>query len=308
MANPFFTNIPVPPEYFIGRTSEITAAFDTIHARSHLAIWGGPGMGKTSYLDKVACPQTWVEYGLDSSPAVIVLFSCQSLYPFTTAKFWAEILTIMDDKLEYEPELQAEIRNLRGNNITNETLRQAITRLGRKNKFLVLLVDDFDAALETNGEYTESDREIFLAQCRSLAVYGANRRLTMIVASLQRLNEIGPPLKPNASPWYNHYLYQSLKKFDYQETEQLLSIFPPELRTGIRNITGSHPTLIQIAGFLLNIAKQQGEEVDINKFNSDFERDTRQIFEIIWKRCNDQQKTLLMLILLLDLEGHLGQK
>ncbi|MFN5987830.1 MAG: ATP-binding protein, partial [Dolichospermum sp.] len=310
MANPFFANIPVPPEYFIGRTSEITAAFDTIHARSHLAIWGGPGMGKTSYLYKVACPQTWVEYGLDSSPAVIVLFSCQSLHPFTPGKFWAEILTIMDDKLENEPELQAEIRNLRGNNITNDTLRQAITKLGRKNKFLVLLVDDFDAALETNEGYTESDRETFLAQCRSLAVHGANKKLTMIVTSLQRLNEIGPPLKPNASPWYNHYMYQSLKKFDYQETEQLLSIsvFPPELRNGIRNITGSHPTLIQIAGFLLNIARQQGEEVDINKFNSDFERDTKQIFETIWKRCNDQQKILLMLIVLLDIDGHLGQK
>ncbi|MFY7800115.1 MAG: ATP-binding protein [Dolichospermum sp.] len=308
MANPFFAKTPVPPEYFIGRTSEITAAFDTIHARSHLAIWGGPGMGKTSYLYKVACPQTWVEYGLDSSPAVIVLFSCQSLYPFTPAKFWAEILTIMDDKLENEPELQAEIRNLRGNNITNDTLRQAITKLGRKNKFLVLLVDDFDAALETNEGYTESDRETFLAQCRSLAVHGANKKLTMIVTSLQRLNEIGPPLKPNASPWYNHYLYQSLKKFDYQETEQLLSVFPLKLRDGIRNITGSHPTLIQIAGFLLYIARQQGEEVDINKFNSDFERDTKQIFETIWKRCNDQQKTLLMLIVLLDIEGHLGQK
>ncbi|MBD2443743.1 ATP-binding protein [Dolichospermum sp. FACHB-1091] len=312
MANPFFANIPVPPEYFIGRTSEITAAFDTIHARSHLAIWGGPGMGKTSYLDKVACPQTWKEYGLDSSPAVIVLFSCQSLYPFTPGKFWAEILTIMDDKLKNEPELQTEIRNLRGNNITNDTLRQAITKLGRKNKFLVLLVDDFDAALETNGEYTESDRETFLAQCRSLAVHGANKKLTMIVTSLQRLNEIGPPLKPNASPWYNHYMYQSLKKFDYQETEQLLSVFPPELRNGIRNITGSHPTLIQIAGFLLYIARQQGEEVDINKFNSDFERDferdTKQIFETIWKRCNDQQKTLLMLIVLLYLDGHLEQK
>ena len=112
MAKPFFANIPVPPEYFIGRTSEITAAFDTIYNRSHLAIWGGPGMGKTSYLDKIACPQTWVEYGLDSSAAVIVLFNCQSLYPFTPAKFWAKILTIMDDKLDNEPELQAEIRDL----------------------------------------------------------------------------------------------------------------------------------------------------------------------------------------------------
>ncbi|MFN7516827.1 MAG: ATP-binding protein, partial [Dolichospermum sp.] len=102
--------------------------------------------------------------------------------------------------------------------------------------------------------------------------------------------------------------YQSLKKFDYQETEQLLSVFPLKLRDGIRNITGSHPTLIQIAGFLLYIARQQGEEVDINKFNSDFERDTKQIFETIWKRCNDQQKTLLMLIVLLYLDGHLEQK
>lgn len=81
MANPFFSHIPVPPEYFIGRKSEITAAFDTIHARSHLAIWGGPGMGKTSYLNKIACPQTWEKYGLDSSGAVIVLFSCQIFIP-----------------------------------------------------------------------------------------------------------------------------------------------------------------------------------------------------------------------------------
>ncbi|MDB9483801.1 hypothetical protein [Dolichospermum circinale] len=37
MAHPFFANIQVPPEYFIGRTSEITAAFDTIHA--HVSIF-----------------------------------------------------------------------------------------------------------------------------------------------------------------------------------------------------------------------------------------------------------------------------
>ena len=50
MANPFFPGKPVPPEHFVGRTSEINCAFDLICARSHFALWGGPGiMSKTSF-------------------------------------------------------------------------------------------------------------------------------------------------------------------------------------------------------------------------------------------------------------------
>ncbi|MFM6498049.1 MAG: ATP-binding protein, partial [Dolichospermum sp.] len=73
MSNPFFPGKPVPPEHFVGRTSEIDFTFDQIVNRNHCAIWGGPGMGKTSFLRKIASEQALTEHGIDPSQAVVVL-------------------------------------------------------------------------------------------------------------------------------------------------------------------------------------------------------------------------------------------
>ncbi|MFM6814872.1 MAG: ATP-binding protein, partial [Dolichospermum sp.] len=117
-------------------------------------------------------------------------------------------------QLDNEPQLQREIKPLLERTVTNDSLRQALRRLGKKDKFLLLLVDDFDAALVSNDQYTEAEMGTFLAQCRSLAVHTEESQyLSMIVTSLEPLSKPGPPLNPNASPWYNHYLFQSLKLF-----------------------------------------------------------------------------------------------
>ncbi|MEI3650258.1 MAG: ATP-binding protein [Dolichospermum lemmermannii FEM_B0920] len=308
-SNPFFPGKPVLPESFVGRTSEINYAFDQIHNRSHFAIWGGPGMGKSSFLQKLASEQTWQEYGLDPSQGIAVIVNCQNIIPFTPAGFWREALSLLHDKLDSEPQLQAEIKPLLEKPTTNDSLRQALRRLGRKDKFLVLLVDDFDAALVINEQYTETEMETFLAQCRSLAVHAEESQyLSMIVASLQRLSELGPKLNPNASPWYNHYLFQSLKLFTTKDLVQLLNIIrPPTLRGEIMNITGGHPTFVQTAGFLLYRELQLGSNADIKSFAGSFERDTQQIFKTIWHRCNLKEQALLMLIALLDMEGHIKE-
>jgi hypothetical protein len=308
-SNPFFPGKPVLPESFVGRTSEINYAFDQIHNRSHFAIWGGPGMGKSSFLQKLASEQTWREYGLDPSQGIAVMVNCQNIIPFTPAGFWREALSLLHDKLDSEPTLQAEIKPLLEKPTTNDSLRQALRKLGRKDKFLVLLVDDFDAALVTNEQYTETEMETFLAQCRSLAVHAEESQyLSMIVASLQRLSELGPKLNPNASPWYNHYLFQSLKLFPTNDLVQLLNIIrPPTLRGEIMNITGGHPMLVQTAGFFLYRELQPGIKPDIKSFAENFERDTQQIFKTIWHRCNPKEQVLLMLIALLDMEGHIGE-
>lgn len=309
MANPFFPGKPVPPEHFVGRTSEVNFAFDQIHNRSHFAIWGGPGMGKTSFLKKLASEQALVERGMDPSQAVIVLLNGQDIIPFTPAAFWREVLNLIHDKLDNDPQLQAEISLLLENTVTNESLRSALKRLGRKDKFLILLVDDFDAALVTNDNYTEAEMETFLAQCRSLAVHAEESKyLSMIVTSLERLSKLGPKPNPNASPWYNHYLFQSLKLFNTSELVELLTIIrPPTLRGETINITGGHPTLVQIAGFLLFGELQRGNKADINTFAKSLESDTRQIFQTIWDRCNETDQALLMLIALLDMEGHIQE-
>ncbi|MDQ2099140.1 MAG: hypothetical protein QQW96_16015 [Tychonema bourrellyi B0820] len=114
MSNPFNVGKPVPPELFVGRSYEIAAAFDQINNRTHFALWGGSGMGKTSFLELLASPQVWNKNGLDPSQAAIVLLNCENIIPFTPSGFWREVLSLMKDKLDSEPGLQGEIETLLG--------------------------------------------------------------------------------------------------------------------------------------------------------------------------------------------------
>ncbi|MDQ2097695.1 MAG: ATP-binding protein [Tychonema bourrellyi B0820] len=195
--------------------------------------------------------------------------------------------------------------------ITRNSLRQVLRQLGQKNKFLVLLVDDYDAALRPNEQYTEADMEQFVTECRSLAVNSEERKyLSMIVASLKRLNELGPQLRSNASPWYNHYLFQSLKPFNKTEIAQLLGGIPVkrELRDAIEEIAGGHPGFLQMAGFFIYIELRTGKRPDVQAFSTNFERDTQPFFHSIWARCSEQEQTLLMLMALSHLKGRLHNK
>ncbi|MBD2133871.1 ATP-binding protein [Sphaerospermopsis sp. FACHB-1094] len=307
MPNPFFPGKPVPPEHFVGRTSEINFAFDQICNRSHFAIWGGPGMGKTSFLRKLASEQALREHGIKPSEVVVVLLYCQDIRDFTPAGFWQEILNLLHEQLDNEPQLQAEIKPLLEKPATNRIIRQALRKLDQNGKFLLLLIDDFDTALVTHKQYTETEMETFLAECRNLAVHAEESQyLSMIVSSLQPLSELQPQLNPHASPWYNHYLFQSLKLFNTSELVQILNIVrPPTLRGEIINITGGHPTLVQIGGFFIYGEMQRRNDANVESFSQGFERDTRHIFELIWQRCNPTEQLLLMLIALLDLDGRI---
>ncbi|MEC4812328.1 MAG: AAA-like domain-containing protein [Scytonema sp. PMC 1069.18] len=314
--NPFFVGQRVPPERFVGRKSELDAAFEQIQNRSHLAIWGGPGMGKSSFLDKIASPQVWEEHVLDPSQAVIVLFSCLNIAPFTACGFWKEVLSNMRDTLDSDPELQTEIEKLlETESITKDSLRQVLRFLERKDKFLVLLADDYDVALRENPQYTQADMLTFLSECRHLACHAREGKfVSMIVTSLQRLNELSPPLEQFTSPWYNHYLFLSLKPFTNSESQQLLSVLPqiPQaLQNIIREISGGHPALLQNAGFLLYRQlrdTQEGQALDAKAFAKNFESDTRHIFQNIWARCSEEEQALLMLIALCGLNGRLYQQ
>ncbi|NEQ82229.1 MAG: ATP-binding protein [Moorea sp. SIO2I5] len=307
--NPFTYGQPVPPERFVGRRSEIMAAFDQIYQRSNLAIWGGPAMGKTSFLEFLASPQVWQHYGQDPSKAVIVLLSCESIQPFTAGRFWQEVFSLLQEELDGEPEIQQKIEKLlKQGKATTREMRQVLRKLGKRHKFLLLLVDDYDGALRENQDYNHGQMETFLTECRSIAYHSKERRyLSMIVASLRRLNELGPDLNPNSSPWYNHYLFQSLKPLTDPDIDQLMAGIPmtPTLRELIREIAGGHPALLQIAGFLLYRELKTGNVPDAHAFARDFESTTRPIFETIWKRCKKVEQTLLMLMALLKLDGRL---
>ncbi|NEO45185.1 MAG: AAA family ATPase [Moorea sp. SIO4A3] len=309
MQNPFTYGQPVSLERFVGRRSEIQAAFDQIYNRSNLALWGGPAMGKTSFLEFLASPQVWQHYGQDPSQAVIVLLSCQSIQPFTASRFWKEVFNLLQEELHSEPDLQEQIQTLLDQGkATTRGMRQVLRKLGQRHKFLLLLVDDYDWALRENPHYTHAEMETFVTECRSIAYHSKERKyLSMIVASLRPLNELGPDLNLNSSPWYNHYLFQSLKPFTDPDIDQLMAGMPmtPTLRELIQDIAGGHPALLQIAGSLLYRELKTGNVPDAQAFARDFEATTRPIFETIWQRCSQVEQALLMLMALFKLQGRL---
>lgn len=319
--NPFTVGQPVPPERFVGRENLIAIAFDQIYTRSHLAIWGGPGMGKTSFLHLLTSEKVWELEDIDPSTAVIVYLNCLETQPFIPAKFWRRIIYLIGEKTKDNSILQAKtLELLEEPKLTTDYLRLVLKEIGKQNKFLVLLLDDYDATFRSHSQYTKTDVETFLSECRNLAYHSSERKyLSMIVTSSRRLNEAGPRLTPEKSPWYNHYVFQQLKPFNQDEVDSLFkedevdSLFKEieitsELRKGIEEIAGGNPYLLQRVGFILYSKKRSGETINAEVFASDFLAETEHFFQNTWELSNELEQILLMLIALSKLEGRVQNK
>jgi phosphatidylethanolamine-binding protein (PEBP) family uncharacterized protein len=308
--NPYSPNGHVPPDDFIGRKAEIATAFDQIANRGHVAVWGEPKIGKSSFLKKLAFPPVWHEQGLDPSKAVVVLLTCLVIHPFTAAGFWREVLNILQHQLENDAGLQTEVTALLEQGQANrDGFGRILQKLGQQGKFLVLLVDDYDAALHPHVQYTEADIEAFVNECRSFTLsYGKSQYFSMIVSSTRRLDEFGTTISSsNGSPWFNHYLFLPLKPFTEPEINDLLKAMTPNLRQGIQRLTGRNPALLQLSAYLLYQERElrTGNLPDAEALARQFESMTRQIFEIAWKRSSADAQTLLMLIALSELKGRI---
>jgi GTPase SAR1 family protein len=309
--NPFTVGRPVTPATFIGRTSEIATALDQIISRGNLALWGGPGLGKTSFLNLLANPQEWRVRGYDPTGAIFVQINCLGLSPFTANSFWREILTQLQDQIDH-PEIKPHIIALLTHATnTKDDLRTILRKLGTNSQYLVLLVDDYDAAIALHSTYPETDIATFLGDCRNLCSHSMERAyFSMVVTSLRRLNELGPRLQPGSSPWYNHYLFLPLKPFQEADVTALLAGLPmtPALRDGIKEMSDGHPALLQNAAHLLYRELRSGKVPDPIAFAKDFRTATSHLFEAQWNLANETEQTLMMLIALVNLQGRLQKK
>ncbi|WP_019499690.1 ATP-binding protein [Pseudanabaena sp. PCC 6802] len=312
MTNPFTVGKPVALDRFIGRKSEVETAFDQIFSRSHLAIWGGTGMGKSSLLKYVISPEAWHLRGHNISIAAIARVNCLALEPFTAAKFWRTVLRSIQTQLNGEVTLQTCLETLlqkEGN--TSDDVLALLRELGKCNRYLVLLADDYDTALRSNPTHTEEDVEAFLSECRSIASLAEERQyLSMLVTSSRRLSDISPKLTPDKSPWYNHYLFRQLKPLTESEVTALFAGMPitPAIQEGIREMAGGNPTLLQNAGYLLYEKLREGGRLDATAFANDFQGSTLQIFEAIWDLSTPLEQSLMMLVALTELQGKLPNK
>jgi hypothetical protein len=311
--NPFYVGGPVPHKCFIGREAEVNTAFDQIFNRSHLAIWGSSGIGKSSFLHFIAEPQTWKDRNYDLSKVFIVLLNCTGIHPFTPSAFWREVLSLLKYKADDNTSLQSQIEEaLQQSKITKADIQQVLRKIGQHDKLLVLLLDDYDAALCPNENYSEGEMLTFLSEFRNLAVNGEESRyLSTIVTSFRRLNELGPKIMPSSSPWYNHYLFQPLKPFtenDIASWFYLQDRIPQDLRDGVHEIAARHPALLQNSYYLLHNSLRIKQIPNVEEFVKDFQSATEHIFRNSWVLSSEDEQILMMLIALSHLEGRLNKK
>lgn len=141
MINPFTVGQPVSPERFVGRENEIAVAFDQILNRGNLAIWGGNGIGKTSFLELLASPEIWQLQGCDRSEAIMVHLSCLSIDPFMPSTFWREILKLIKEQLENTVSYRYDIDLLLAKSeVTKDDLRQILKKNRQAKEIFSLVV------------------------------------------------------------------------------------------------------------------------------------------------------------------------
>lgn len=314
--NPFHVGSPVPPEQFIGRKFEIDTAFDQILSRSHLAIYGLDGMGKSSLLNYLASLQAWQERGRESeySKAVIVYLNCTVIVRFTPTKFWRKILRKISRIVEDRPIKDLIASIVKKDEIDWSDLEQVLREIGKQHKFLLLLLDEYGAALYPNAKYTETEMLDFLGSFRNLAVHcEEGKNLSTIVVSSRPLNQLGPKFKISGSPWFNHYLFQPLKPFKKNEANTLLSRMPEQWmltekqKKTLREVSDGHPQLLQNACFLLYNNFRSERDPFENDFRDDFLAATQHLVRTTWNFLTLEEHLLLMLITLLRLGGALPQ-
>jgi class 3 adenylate cyclase len=305
LPNPFFPNRPVPFEHFIGRKDLIYNAFSQIQKRSHLSVWGGHGMGKTSFLNYLATPQAWRDRGIDPSQAIIVTLSCRNIFPFNTSNFVRSILKSIQKQSEQDFPLHTVVTTLLEQPINSiGQLDEVLRPIIYNHQFLLLLIDDYENALLCSYQYTDNDISNFVAQVRSFCTKEENILfVSMIVTSSRPLSEIGPSLKIHGSPWFNHYLFRSLPSFSSEERSRLLDNLPieTEWKTRIERIAGGHPALLQKVGYQLY------QSLDLELFCENFPDDALPFFQANWQLATEIEQNLLILLVLINLPHRLGR-
>jgi hypothetical protein len=271
-------------------------------------------MGKSSLLQYIKSRHFWDDKGLNFSEAFIVYHNCEGL--FTPNSFWQEILQELKNEAEGDTDLEGKIDDvLKLETIEIRDIRRILKQIGKREKFLLLLLDDYHGILRTREDYNKgepksTEMEAFLSGLRNLAVHNTEGQyFSTVVAAFQKVDELGPEIPRGGSPWYNHYLYVDLKPFSQEDIDNyffnpdghfFISIPDNISKKEVLEMTGGYPILLQRAGYIFS---QSDRDIDINTFKAEFKNQTEYIFKDIWRELTVGEQQLLQLIVIDNFNG-----
>jgi archaellum biogenesis ATPase FlaH len=311
--SPFFYGNPVSPDQFVGRQKEVRRLAGRIVSGQSSAITGTFRSGKTSMLKYLMAPEKQIELYGDIADSLI--FSNLDANTLKTkcdqSEFWERILEPFQQRIHTEAansSLAQAYQLCQENAFENRVLEKLIAQIKHINWQLVLMIDEFDALLaRPHLNNTE-----FFGGLRGLVSQsdGALILVITINTSLTQLHQKTKPLSKSGSPYFNFFDEIILGTLSDSEVEKLLeqddSYFSDDDRRFIKEITGEHPYLLQVAASALWESYQNGNEEDPIKrqeqAKQDFYDRTKATLNDIWQSWLPTTRKAFIAVALIRLE------
>jgi hypothetical protein len=143
---------------------------------------------------------------------------------------------------------------------------------------------------------------------RNLAVHSTEGQyFSTIVATFQKLHELGPEITRGGSPWYNHYSYLLLKPFSQSDIDDHFfnrdsHFFISDVsKEEVLKMTGGYPALLQFTGDIFS----RLEAVNVDTLNTQLKNYADKIFQDVWNNFEKNEPEILQLILIDNSKGKL---
>lgn len=310
--NPFHYGKPVPPAHHIGRRTEIRTLFSRLANGESSAIVGEPHIGKSSLLCYLADEHVRSEWlGKVSEQQLYIEIDFQLLSAnFTPRDFWQLIVTHTCEIADTEVKQQCTI--VAQNNFGSFSLEALFKLLAKKERRVVLLIDEFDVLLN----YPEFNKAEFFGALRSLST--RTNGLAIITASRLRvgqLNRKSTEINPFGSPFFNNSIEVRLLPFAREDAKQLVENTLARGDSEIRfdsadydwlfSLAGRQPFLVQVAGASLYDTIANGDSGDVRFANATalFHQRAAAHFADFWRHFTDDEKRALFLLALAEYRG-----
>jgi AAA domain len=255
---PFIYGKPVPWDHFIGREGTLQLIFSNILNGQSTAVVGEPHMGKSSVLQFLNSERARAAFLPESARRwMFIDLDCHNLNDrqYQPANFWKQVLD--DLALLYRNQMiHAQIELVRQSDYQNFALLRLFEQIGRKDRRVVLLLDEFDTLLD----HPNFSGSAFFATLRAISSNSAG--LVLVTATrleLAEMNRRTQNINPTGSPYFNTLNEIPLHCFSPDEIARVLDhalsrtvvTFSEADRDYIRRTSGGHPFLVQAAAAAL---------------------------------------------------------
>lgn len=258
--NPFAPHAPATRRTFVDREREIDLIFGHIKAlqRGNVAVCGPLGIGKTSLLRYLVDPDIAHSYGVAPPEYAAVYVDTQSVTPFSSDRFWRRVCQLLARVPELD--LSTSIARLLGREDMDVIdVEEFLDTLADQGTALVLLLDEFEWAIQADTPEAATESRNFLAQTASLA-RRAPRVLSLVVATAAPLAEATRVIESwRGSPFPTIFTSMTLKPLVRADADLMLDLalqdqsvhFSAQDRQRLHALSGGLPAALQAAAFSL---------------------------------------------------------